>query len=192
MTFSEFGRQIQSNGSEGTDHGNAAPMLIFGNCVGSSIVGTNPLIENDINDKAGVAMQYDFRSIYGSVLMDWFEVEESVVKQVLMHDFEYLPIIQNCSVTSTIDLPHSIASDIAIFPNPIRDYGKLQFNLSESALVKVSLFNAEGRELNIICHKNFKSGKHIINIDMKTYIPNSYFIQIRTVNSKRSIGIIKV
>src|SRR6478736_7240183 len=30
MTFSEFGRRIKSNGSEGTDHGSAAPLFVFG------------------------------------------------------------------------------------------------------------------------------------------------------------------
>jgi len=30
MTFSEFGRRAKENGSRGTDHGSAAPMLLVG------------------------------------------------------------------------------------------------------------------------------------------------------------------
>ena len=50
LTFSEFGRQIASNGSMGTDHGDAAPVLLFGACVSSGIVGANPQIPNQINN----------------------------------------------------------------------------------------------------------------------------------------------
>jgi uncharacterized protein (DUF1501 family) len=46
MTFSEFGRTIVSNGSNGTDHGTAAPLFIFGNKVDPTILGNNPYITN--------------------------------------------------------------------------------------------------------------------------------------------------
>ncbi len=38
MTFSEFGRQIASNGSFGTDHGDAAPIMLFGSCVNTGVI----------------------------------------------------------------------------------------------------------------------------------------------------------
>ena len=44
MTFSEFGRRIKSNSSDGTDHGAAAPLFVFGKDVQSGILGTNPVI----------------------------------------------------------------------------------------------------------------------------------------------------
>src|SRR5439155_19785174 len=30
LTWSEFGRRVQENGSDGTDHGTAAPLLVIG------------------------------------------------------------------------------------------------------------------------------------------------------------------
>lgn len=39
MTFSEFGRQIASNASLGTDHGDAAPLFLFGTCIQTGIIG---------------------------------------------------------------------------------------------------------------------------------------------------------
>lgn len=40
MTFSEFGRQIRSNGSSGTDHGTAVDVFMFGSCIKPGLTGT--------------------------------------------------------------------------------------------------------------------------------------------------------
>ena len=45
-TFSEFGRRVNQNGSNGTDHGTAAPMFLFGDGVAGGIFGDIP----DLND----------------------------------------------------------------------------------------------------------------------------------------------
>ena len=83
MTYSEFGRRIRSNFSNGTDHGTAAPLILFGSCVLPTIHGDNPEITEDVDAQEGLPMQYDFRSVYGSVLADWFEVDENIINEVL-------------------------------------------------------------------------------------------------------------
>ena len=71
MTFSEFGRKIISNGGIGTDHGSAAPMMIFGQCVNQGIIGDNPFIADEVDSDEGVAMQYDFKWVYGSISVSY-------------------------------------------------------------------------------------------------------------------------
>ncbi len=97
MTFSEFGRQVRSNGSNGTDHGDAAPLFVFGNCASSSVLGESPTIDTEGEPGLAVPMQYDFRDVYGSVLMDWFEVPEDRVRQLIYPGFRYLPVAGGCS-----------------------------------------------------------------------------------------------
>jgi uncharacterized protein (DUF1501 family) len=94
MTFSEFGRRIKSNASGGTDHGAAAPVLIFGNKVNSGITGTNPILPMLATDNDNINMQYDFRSIYASLLKDWFRVEHGESRKILFNDYPILPIIE--------------------------------------------------------------------------------------------------
>lgn len=97
MTFSEFGRRIRSNVSAGTDHGTAAPLFVFGNCVQGGILGTNPEIDVNVGSQDGVSMQYDFRDLYGSIMIDWFGVSDSMVRSLLYPNFVYLPIIGACA-----------------------------------------------------------------------------------------------
>ena len=75
MTFSEFGRRIQSNASSGTDHGDAGPMLLFGNHINQSnlVMGDTPTVSSTINVSEGVAKQHDFTRVYNTFMNEWFE-----------------------------------------------------------------------------------------------------------------------
>ncbi|OAV44474.1 DUF1501 domain-containing protein [Lewinella sp. 4G2] len=104
MTVSEFGRRIKENNSMGTDHGTAAPQFIFGNCVSGTVLGDNPTIDIEVDQDAGVPMQYDFRDVYGSILKDWFEVPEADIRTLLYPGFVYLPIANGCAASLPVDL----------------------------------------------------------------------------------------
>ncbi len=69
MVFSEFGRRSYENGSQGTDHGQAAPMFLIGNPVKGGIYGGKPDLDH-LND-GDVAFKVDFRQVYATALDDW-------------------------------------------------------------------------------------------------------------------------
>ncbi len=93
MTFSEFGRRIQSNASGGTDHGAAAPVFVFGAGVKSGIIGVNPSWPTKLTVNDNVAMQYDFRAIYSTLLEKWFRTDPADTAAVLLKDYTALPLI---------------------------------------------------------------------------------------------------
>lgn len=70
MTYSEFGRQVKENGSQGTDHGNASAHLVMGGKVRGGIYGKNPDLKR--LDKNGLRHNVDFRSVYGTVATRWW------------------------------------------------------------------------------------------------------------------------
>ena len=83
MTFSEFGRRVMSNGSRGTDHGSAAPMFLFGKKVKPGIVGANPVLPAVPTSNSQVAMVYDYRAVYQSILQGWFCMTPSEATVIL-------------------------------------------------------------------------------------------------------------
>jgi uncharacterized protein (DUF1501 family) len=93
MTFSEFGRRIKSNAGGGTDHGAAAPVFYFGKAVKSGILGTNPVLPASATVNDNIAMQHDFRSLYATILQQWFYLDAADVQQVLGGVFPVLPIV---------------------------------------------------------------------------------------------------
>ena len=70
MTFSEFGRTVAENNSQGTDHGSATPMFIVGNGVKPGVHGHHPSYEH-FNPQGHFIPSHDFRSVYAAMLDRW-------------------------------------------------------------------------------------------------------------------------
>lgn len=66
VVFSEFGRRVQQNGSAGTDHGKAGPMLVLGHGVRGGFHGRTPDLAR--LDEGDVPFTTDFRSVYATLL----------------------------------------------------------------------------------------------------------------------------
>lgn len=174
MTYSEFGRRIRSNGSLGTDHGTAAPLILFGNCVNGEIIGTNPNLEGDIDQNEGVPMQYDFRSVYASVLMDWFGAEETELRNILYQNFQYIPLINGCESTSVIDETIS-GSDILLYPNPCHDFLQVRMD-SFFTSGTIEIYNIYG----YLVYRKIIENHDISDVKIPThsFLPGNYSIRI--------------
>ena len=87
MTWSEFGRRVKGNGSQGTDHGSAAPLFFIGTPVKGGIYGQRPGLAD--LDNGNLRYAVDFRSAYASALETWLGVTS---QDVLGGSFELLPL----------------------------------------------------------------------------------------------------
>ena len=70
MTFSEFGRRVEEDGSAGTDHGTAAPMFVIGDAVAGGLYGEQPSLVN-LDANKNLIRTVDFREVYSTVLDGW-------------------------------------------------------------------------------------------------------------------------
>ncbi|HZL91588.1 MAG TPA: DUF1501 domain-containing protein [Pirellulaceae bacterium] len=69
LVFSEFGRRLAENASQGTDHGAAAPVFLVGSKVKAGLVGKHPSTAE--LDDGDVKFAIDFRAIYSALLTQW-------------------------------------------------------------------------------------------------------------------------
>jgi uncharacterized protein (DUF1501 family) len=70
MTFSEFGRRVTQNASNGTDHGTAMPVFVIGGTVKGGIYGDHPSL-TDLDHGGNLTFGTDFRSVYATVIERW-------------------------------------------------------------------------------------------------------------------------
>jgi uncharacterized protein (DUF1501 family) len=88
MGFSEFGRRVKENGSQGTDHGAAGPMFVLGSRVRGGLFGEHPELAN--LDDGDLHHTVDFRSVYATLIEDWLGAS---APDVLGGTFEKLPFV---------------------------------------------------------------------------------------------------
>ncbi len=91
LCFSEFGRTVKENGSAGTDHGTAGPVLLAGARARGGLVGATPSL-TDLDPRHGdLKVGLDFRQVYATVLEEWLGLKALTV---LGGRFETLPLFR--------------------------------------------------------------------------------------------------
>jgi uncharacterized protein (DUF1501 family) len=90
MTFSEFGRRVKENTSQGTDHGTAAPAFMIGAPVMGGQHGKMPSL-TELND-GNMVYTTDFRRLYATAIASWMGHTDAA--GVLRGEFAPLPIIR--------------------------------------------------------------------------------------------------
>ncbi|WP_139957263.1 DUF1501 domain-containing protein [Flavicella sediminum] len=79
VTFSEFGRRVKQNGSQGTDHGTANNLFIIGkNLKKQGFYNEQPNLA-DLDKNGDLKYKVDFRDIYATVLENWMEVDDEKI-----------------------------------------------------------------------------------------------------------------
>jgi uncharacterized protein (DUF1501 family) len=158
-TFSEFGRRINSNSSGGTDHGTAAPVMVFGKSVNPGIIGFNPIIPTTVTTSDNLPMQHDFRSVYAAILADWFDLPTSEVNSILLRSFPIPPIFKKVNgVANTLEGGDNEALGQSA-PNPMTNSTHIPF-YSDGSHVLIELYNMEGRVVQTLMNQVVERGAH--------------------------------
>ncbi len=175
MTFSEFGRRIKSNASFGTDHGAALPMFVFGSSLYGGILGTSPTINATVDVNANIPMQYDFRSVYASIMSDWFCVGATDLEKVMLRNFQKLPIVNSPScITSTKEIEAAQALKlISNYPNPFDFSTNIEFE-TKGGHTMIQIFDVEGQVIAVPVEGDYVAGKYKINFN-GGYLPSGVY-----------------
>lgn len=185
MTFSEFGRRIKSNSSTGTDHGAAAPMFIFGSKVEPGMLGVNPTIPASVTVNDNIPMQYDFRSIYATLLEKWFCLDKTTVDslfpQGINTQLQSLPIIKNGSCNTVTPPPSSGDFLITNQPNPFNDSTgtTIKFKTSGGHTL-VQIIDMLGRVIRVLVEADYPAaGTYSVTFNAEGLPPGIYYARLQ-------------
>jgi len=163
MTISEFGRRPYENGSNGTDHGAASPMLLFGPGLnGSDFIGNHPDL-NAWDDHDNLIPTSDFRDIYSTVLTSWFCLEPEVVDSIMLNQtYQQLDLGLECQT-----LGNNNFGQIQHFTHaPVykSDGVYIELKMETTAHAVIKLYDLMGREIATLANKMFFPGMHSIDV----------------------------
>ena len=200
LTYSEFGRKAAENGSLGTDHGETAPMFVFGAPVKGGVSGLNPDL-NEANENNGYqiqTVQFDYRDTLGTLLQDYLGADNLALDATFFNN----TLNQSFSETKIDDL---IKSDFSVATNCYsnsltnnRDRKKIFYIINpvyndliiKSKNQEYSSFKYELYDLN---SKLVSKGSSIINqsISISHLINGIYILNISTNEKSEAHRIIK-
>ena len=178
VTFSEFGRKAAENGNLGTDHGEIAPMFVFGSSITPGVSGTNINLSEAVvgNNYQVQTVQHDYRRVFSTVLQDWFGVNNATL-DLSFYNHTTNSGYANTKITNLIKAQNTvppscytdktlgtenfeIKNEIVVYPNPSSEIIVVH---ATNSINSITIFTIDGR--NIQTYKNpLTSTEFTINV----------------------------
>ncbi len=186
ITFSEFGRRIKSNASNGTDHGTAAPLFVFGSNVNAGVLGQNPVLPAAAGVNDNIAMQFDFRWIYASILKDWFGAAPSALQTALQTPLfdptgtQPVQLIKQSAVASAGD-SQAAPREYQLqqnYPNPFNPSTVIEYTVAQTGNVRLEVFNETGEEVRVLVNAVEPSGHYQVTFNASGLPTGAYFYRL--------------
>lgn len=188
MTFSEFGRRVSENGSNGTDHGTSAPMFLFGDGVKGGFVGGAPDLTN-LDNGSNLKFETDYRQVYSTLMSDWFGVPDEVADQVFGKPFDKLNLIKTPISTRLGDDP-SLPGEFILrqnYPNPFNPSTTISYTLVRTEWVRLRVFDINGRLVKTLVDANQPLGTHEITFEAGELASGVYLYNLETTSYRKSL-----
>lgn len=200
LTFSEFGRKAKENGNLGTDHGEIAPMFVFGSAINGGVSGTNPDLSEatENNNWQLETYQYDYRETLGTLLQDYLGADDYAIDSTFFNhtnnesfsDNKISELVksefsveENC-YSNTLTNQNLEKKFFTIYPNPFSDNIKV-INPDFTDEFRYDIYDLNSKKVMSGISKTNKS------IIIKNIMNGIYILKIRFNNRSEAHRIIK-
>jgi uncharacterized protein (DUF1501 family) len=189
MTFSEFGRRIKSNGSTGTDHGSAAPSFVFGKNVLGGVLGDTPIIPANATVNDNVPFQYDFRSVYATVLSNWLCVNDADLQQIMLKNFQVLPLVNAAACKKAVNL--SGEQLVSNYPNPFTSSTIITFKTAGGHTL-IQVMDTTGKVIANLTDQVYTAGTYTVVFDGSQLPTGVFYARLQNMATQQVRPMLKV
>jgi uncharacterized protein (DUF1501 family) len=204
VTFSEFGRKAGENASLGTDHGEIAPMFVFGNAINPGISGTNINLSEAVstNNYQVKTVQHDNRRVFSTIIQDWFGASNQTLDLTFYNQTTNVGFSNN-KIVDLIKIQNAVDStcytdkllsvnefkntyEVIVYPNPTSEIITIN-SPNNNDIHSVSIFTVDGKFIGK--YKNPLSGSQF-SINVENLSIGFYNLKIETANGNFSKKVI--
>ena len=189
MTFSEFGRRIKINGSTGTDHGSAAPSFVFGKNVLGGVLGDTPIIPANATVNDNVPFQYDFRSVYATVLSNWLCVNDADLQQIMLKNFQLLPLVNAAACKKAVNL--SGEQLVSNYPNPFTSSTIITFKTAGGHTL-IQVMDTTGKVIANLTDQVYAAGTYTVVFDGSQLPTGVFYARLQNMATQQVRPMLKV
>ncbi|TVQ13633.1 MAG: DUF1501 domain-containing protein [Balneolaceae bacterium] len=179
MTFSEFGRTLQENSSQGTDHGSSAPVLAFGPVKGGQYGSHATLAQLDRSGDPVYGT--DYRSVYTSILDDWFGLHADDLNSVIPGQYNKIDFVDALATSNPVqnEIPRTVTLD-QNYPNPFNPSTNIRFSLPAAGDIKLQVFDVNGRLVSTLINGVMSAGNHTATFNAGSLASGTYLYRLDT------------
>jgi uncharacterized protein (DUF1501 family) len=204
VTFSEFGRKAGENASLGTDHGEIAPMFVFGSAINPGISGTNINLSEAVlaNNYQVRTVQHDNRRVFSTILQDWFGASNQTLDLTFYNQTTNTGFSNN-KIADLIKTQHIVDStcytdkllsvnefkntyEVIVYPNPTSEVITIN-SPNNNDIYSVSIYAIDGKFIEK--YKNPLSSSQL-SINIENLSTGFYNLKIETANGNFSKKVI--
>jgi hypothetical protein len=204
VTFSEFGRKAGENASLGTDHGEIAPMFVFGSAINPGISGTNINLSEAVlaNNYQVRTVQHDNRRVFSTILQNWFGASNQTLDLTFYNQTTNTGFSNN-KIADLIKTQHIVDStcytdkllsvnefkntyEVIVYPNPTSEVITIN-SPNNNDIYSVSIYAIDGKFIGK--YKNPLSSSQL-SINIENLSTGFYNLKIETANGNFSKKVI--
>jgi uncharacterized protein (DUF1501 family) len=195
VPFSEFGRKAGENGNLGTDHGEIAPMFVFGKSINPGVSGTNINLSEAVsaNNFQVQTVQHDYRRVFSTILQDWFGTSNQTLDLTFYNNTTNQGYA-NSKVSNLIKVENTVPSgcysnnllstndfgnrnDIVVYPNPTVE--TVNINSINNSINVVSVYSLDGK---LVATFRNPMTSDSYSIDVQNLATGIYTLKVETNN----------
>ena len=160
------------------------------------MLGVNPTIPANALVNDNVPMQYDFRSIYATILEKWFCLDKSVVQSLfppsINNQLQALPLLKASACSGVTPPPVQITNlQITNFPNPFTSKTTIQFDTTGGHTL-IQIFDTLGRLIKVLTDREYAAGTYRIDFDSELLPTGLYYARLQNGITQQVRAMMKV
>jgi hypothetical protein len=204
ITISEFGRKAQENGSFGTDHGEVAPVFVFGKPIKSGISGVNVDLSeaNQENNYQIETVQFDYRQAIATLMQDFLAADDNNINNTFVENttnasfvdskienlIKSSHVVPDSCLNQGLGLDENINKNWLVFPNPFSKFINIESLAGFNQDVFYQITNQFG-QIIFTGKLNFENNRAKLNLSsLNTGI---YVLTVKTKQESQSYKILK-
>jgi hypothetical protein len=151
------------------------------------------MIPSTATSNDNIPYQFDFRSIYNTILQNWFCVSQVAEIEILLKQFPIIPLI-NASVCGANDKNSIFSKESLIYnyPNPFSNLTKIEFKTQGGHTI-LQLLNGAGAVVKLLVDTNYNfAGTNSYNLYGAGLSSGVYYIRMQNGDKIFVKAIIKI
>jgi hypothetical protein len=136
-------------------------------------------------------MQYDFRSVYASILSNWFCVDNTTLQTVMLKNFQSLPIVKAnaCNSTTTVQQDKLLIKN---YPNPFTASTTITFK-TDGGHTSIMIIDTLGRMITSLVDQDYTGpGEYTVTFNAEKLATGVYYARLQNGATQQVRAMLKV